>query len=74
MSYIKDPAKNSMTTVSVTEANLQRGASLQWVSAFASESEILFCPLTFLQPTGNIEVVEVEKMRFTVVEVIPTTA
>jgi len=42
------------------------------VSAFEGEEEILFNPLTYLQATGRTEVVEVDGMRFTAVEVVPT--
>jgi hypothetical protein len=41
---------------------------------FPEEDEILFGPLTFLHPTGNTEVIEVGGIRFTVVEVEPTTS
>jgi len=48
---------------------------LQWVSAFEGEEEILFNPLTYLQATtGKTEVVEVDGMRLTVIEVVPTIA
>lgn len=56
----------------VTANNLQRGADLTWVSAFPAEAEILFSPLTFLQPTGRVDVVEVRGRKWTVVEVQPT--
>jgi hypothetical protein len=43
------------------------------VSAFEGEEEILFNPLTYLQATtGKTEVVEVDGMRLTVIEVVPT--
>jgi hypothetical protein len=58
----------------VTKNKLQRGAELQWLSAFPGEKEILFPPLTYLQPTGRTQVIEVGKCRFTVVEVSPTIA
>ena len=38
------------------------------------ESEVLFPPLTYMQPTGRRQVVEVDGMRFTIVEVNPTIA
>lgn len=37
---------------------MQYGAELQWLSAFPSEAEILYPPLTYLEPTGMSEVVE----------------
>jgi hypothetical protein len=52
------------------------GADLQWLSAFPDEAEVLFPPLTFLQPTGRIERVEIvdsngNPVSFTIVEVNP---
>jgi hypothetical protein len=62
----------------VTKNGLQRGAELQWLSAFPTEEEILFPPLTYLQPTGKTQLIELNKLenkyRFTIVEVIPTVA
>ena len=58
----------------VTKNKLQRGADLQWVSAFPAEAEILYPPLTYLQPTGSTQVIEVDAHRFTIVEVTPTLA
>ena len=34
---------------------MQRGADLSFLSAFPAESEILFPPLTFLEPKGGAE-------------------
>ncbi len=51
---------------------LQRGAGVEWLSAFPTEEEIVFSPLTFLQPTGRWQVVELNGMRFTIVEVTPS--
>jgi hypothetical protein len=54
---------------------LSTGADLQWLSAFPSEAEMVYPPLTFLEPTGRTQ--EVSEMRdgqllhFTVVEVTP---
>ena len=56
----------------MTRNGLQRGADLKWVSAFPSEAEILYPPLTYLQPTGRTQVVEVNGCSVTIVEVVPT--
>ncbi len=53
------------------------GAELQWISAFPDEAEVLFPPLTFLQPTGRIDHVETVDLNgypvsFTVIEVNPS--
>jgi len=58
----------------VTENKLQRGASVQWISAFPNESEVLFSPLTFMQATGKNQVVEMDGYHITIVEVRVTTA
>ncbi|KAL3923801.1 MAG: hypothetical protein SGPRY_004112, partial [Prymnesium sp.] len=50
---------------------LQFGADLQWLSAFPSEAEVVYPPLTYLQPTGKVQVVKVDHLTFTVCEVIP---
>ena len=34
---------------------LKHGADLSWLSAFPCESEVLYPPLTFLQPCGKIQ-------------------
>jgi hypothetical protein len=57
-----------------TKNALQRGADLQWLSVFPAEAEILFPPLTYLQPTGRTQAVELDSYRFLVVEVAPTLA
>jgi hypothetical protein len=57
-----------------TKNKLQRGVELSWVSAFPNEEEILFPPLTYLQPTGQTQEVEIDGMHFTFVEVEPTIA
>jgi hypothetical protein len=67
-------SKESLIFKITTENQLQRGADLQWVSAFPGEAEILYPPLTYLQPTGRKQVIEVDAHRFTIVEVRPTLA
>jgi hypothetical protein len=52
------------------------GAELQWLSAFPAEAEVLFPPLTFLQPTGRTDRVDAvdrdgRPVAFTVIEVTP---
>jgi hypothetical protein len=48
-----------------------RGASLGWLSAFPTEAEVLFPPLTYLQPTGLRQTVYMGKATFEIVEVQP---
>ena len=52
---------------------LAHGADLQWLSAFPSEAEVLYPPLTFLRPTGREQelVSKVSGARVSVMEVTP---
>jgi hypothetical protein len=55
------------------------GAELHWLSAFSNEKEVLFPPLTYLQPTGQIDRVDAvdrngNKVSFTVIKIIPSLA
>jgi len=54
-----------------TSSFMERGCSLAFLSAFPAENEILFPPLTYLRPTGKTEVLSVERILFTVVELVP---
>ena len=49
----------------------QFGADVSWLSAFPTEKEILYPPLTFLQPTGRVETTTINGMAFTTVEIQP---
>ena len=55
-----------------THSFMDRGVDLVWCSAFPGESEYLFPPLTYLQPTGRRKVVPIgrgdDAVEFTVVE------
>lgn len=60
-----------------TSSFLERGADIQFISAFPGEKEFLYPPLTFLKPTNpNKEPVEVmiKGSPFRVVEVEPKFA
>jgi len=67
-------SRRSLIFKIVTQNNLQRGADLQWLSAFPNESEVLFPPLTYMQPNGKTQVIEIDGYHFTIVEVHTTTA
>ena len=59
-----------------TASFMERGADLQWLSAFPGEVEFLYPPLTFLQPTGREEEVLAEvggasPIEYRVIEVTP---
>ncbi|KAL3915538.1 MAG: hypothetical protein SGPRY_007183 [Prymnesium sp.] len=45
---------------------LQFGADLQWLSAFPGEAEVCYPPLTYLQPTGQMQVVKLGNITFTI--------
>ena len=55
-----------------TRGFMDRGADLQYLSAFPDEIEFLYPPLTFLAPTGYEETVLLGGVTFTIIEVIPT--
>ena len=46
-------ANTSLLLKLTTESFLQRGVDIQFLSAFPQEAEVLFPPLTYLQPTGK---------------------
>ncbi|EKX50093.1 hypothetical protein GUITHDRAFT_67237 [Guillardia theta CCMP2712] len=57
-----------------TKNGLQSGVDVSWLSAFPEEEEVLYAPLTYLQPTGQAQEVEVAVGKYRIVEVEPTTA
>ncbi len=70
-------SRNSLLFKIVPQNFMSNGAELQWLSAFPGEAEVLFPPLTFLQPTGRRDSVNAvdqdgRPMTFTVIEVIPS--
>jgi hypothetical protein len=72
-------SRHSLLLRIVVSNFMSLGAELQWLSAFPSEEEVLFPPLTYLKPTGrtdSVEAVDVEgrPVTFTVVEVTPFIA
>ena len=55
----------------ITDSFYERGPDISFLSAFPGEAEFLFPPLTFLQPTGDVETVTVEGLVYEVVDVRP---
>ena len=55
----------------VTTSFMQRGADLSWLSAFPGEAELLYPPLTYLEPTGNRQLIGIpgREETMTIVEV-----
>ena len=54
-----------------TTSFMKRGADVQFLSAFPTEAELLYPPLTFLQPTGKQMKMQLDGTSFTVIEVEP---
>ena len=67
-------SSNSLIFRILTKNQLQRGADLAWLSAFPTEAEVLYPPLTYLQPTGRTQLLRINTHCFTIVEVAPTIA
>ena len=55
----------------ITESFMQRGPDISFLSAFPAEQEFLFPPLTYLEPTGDVQKLRVDDATFTVVDVRP---
>ena len=69
-------SKHSLIFKFVTRSFMERGADVAWLSAFPGEKEVLFPPLTYLQPVSEPLEVEVdlgqgERITYTVITVIP---
>ena len=54
-----------------TSSFMDRGADIAYLSCFANEHEVLYPPLCYLQPTGDIEKVCVGAASATIVDVTP---
>ena len=73
----KGEGKGALLMKIVTNNNLQRGADLTFLSMFPGEAETLFPPLTFVQPTGKTEDIQIKTsdgntFTLTIVEVSAT--
>ena len=55
-----------------TESFQERGADVSYLSAFATEAEILYPPMTHLRPTGRRLVEQIDGATISVMEVSPT--
>ena len=64
-------AKSALIFKLRTDSFMQRGASIGFLSAFPTEEEVLYPPLTYLKPTGKTRTVAGKGRLFTVVEVVP---
>jgi len=72
----KGKTNGSLLMKIVTANNLQRGGDLAFLSMFPAESETLFPPLTFVQPTGKTQEITCKQgdkiFVLTIIEVKPT--
>ena len=48
-----------------------RGPDISFLSAFPAEQEFLFPPLTYLEPTGDVQKLRVDDATFTIIDVRP---
>ncbi len=55
----------------LTKSSMERGADLRFLSAFPGESEVLYKPLTYLQPVGLPKKIRLAGKPITVIEVEP---
>jgi len=70
--HYSDAAQERLLFKLTTASFLERGASLQFLSAFPGEVEYLYPPLTFLDPTGKVETITTTcGVKFSVIEVQP---
>ena len=67
-------SSDSLLFVLKVDNYMQMGADLQWVSCFPAEAEVVFPPLTYLQPTGSTQTVSLQANTFKIVEVTPHLA
>ncbi len=69
--YSKSSEGNALLLKFRVDNIKQFGADVSWLSAFPQEEEILYPPLTFLQPTGRVETTTIKGMAFTTIEIEP---
>ena len=74
LAYSRSPS--SLLLKIRTKSFMERGADIAYLSAFPSESELVYPPLTYLRPTGQSMEEELDdgSMKITVIEVEPTMA
>ena len=64
-------SENSLLLRIVTDNFMVRGPEISFLSAFPAEQEFLFPPLTYLEPTGDVQTLRVDDATFTVIDVRP---
>jgi len=69
---IKYSSSSSSVLLKLTTSSfMQRGADLSFLSAFPAEAEVLYPPLTFLQPVRRFEITLGNGAQYSVIEVVP---
>ena len=68
-----DKAEKRILLKVATRSFMERGADMQYLSAFPDEAEYLYPPLTYMMPTGAVDEFTSEdgKVLFTVFEATP---
>lgn len=72
LAHGKRNTKTALVLKLRTNGFLERGADLQFLSAFPAEKEICYPPLTHLRPTGRQESMTMQGVLFQVIEVTPS--
>ena len=65
-------SKNALILRLNTSSFMERGADISFLSAFPTEKEVLYPPLTFLRATGQKQKIEIGDGSVTIMEVIPS--
>ena len=65
-------SKNALILRLNTSSFMERGADISFLSAFPTEKEVLYPPLTFLRATGAKQTITVGESTVTIMEVVPS--
>ena len=65
-------SKNALILRLNTASFMERGADISFLSAFPTEKEVLYPPLTFMRATGAKQTVKIGDSNVTIMEVIPS--
>ena len=64
-------SENSLLLRVFTRNFMVRGPEISFLSAFPAEEEFLFPPLTYLEPTGEVQTLRLDEATYTVIGVKP---
>ena len=65
-------SKNALILRLNTASFMERGADISFLSAFPTEKEVLYPPLTFLRATGQKQTIVVGDGSVTIMNVVPS--